>query len=86
MTRDMRKFYGGIVLGIVLSYLPKMFPSTEAGGGFLDKIVNFLPDLAMKAIPDTITFMDKLNVGSPTLLTLIVNGLVIGLILMFAKK
>lgn len=83
MARDMKKFYLGSLIGVLLAYLPKMMATDSIG-----KIIYFIPDKIaemLKLVP-TDGFGKFMLVGSPTLWQVLILALAVGLILMFVKK
>lgn len=83
MTRDIKKFYMGSLLGVILAYLPKMMSTDSLG-----KAIYWIPDKLAELLKLTATdgFGKFVLVGSPTLWQVIVLAIAVGAIMMFAKK
>lgn len=71
---DVKQFLTGYAIGSFLPFVPDVF-NVEG----LRSVTEFVPNLVADMLP-------MLNVGSPTALSVVLHGVIVGVIIMIAKK
>ena len=85
VNKDIKQFYLGSLLGVLLAYVPKIFGSAADGG--ITKLINWLPDKLAELLKLSATegFGKFILVGDPKLWTVMVLAVIIGGIMMVKK-
>ena len=85
VNKDIKQFYLGSLLGVLLAYVPKIFGSAADGG--ITKLINWLPDKLAELLKLSATegFGKFILVGDPKLWTVVVLAVIIGGIMMVKK-
>ena len=83
MGRNKEQFIIGSLIGVGVAYLPKIL-----GVEFLKTLIDFIPTQLMKLFGDPTPpwFVKYLNVGDPTLWTVLVTAILVGIIMAFVIK
>ena len=85
VNKDIKQFYLGSLLGVLLAYVPKIFGSAADGG--ITKLINWLPDKLAELLKLSATegFGKFILVGDQKLWTVVVLAVIIGGIMMVKK-